>query len=94
MLYIHQQQRSLNLQHQFKSLCRVHMNSSDLPRLLPTKQNLLHLITQEVQHFHPQPRHLPKGFQNGSMTEAIVRGSVQLSMMLGSLHLHWFGQLL
>ena len=25
------------------------------------------------------------------MTETIVRGSVQLSMMLGSLHLHWFG---
>jgi hypothetical protein len=28
----------------------VHMNSSDLPILLPTKQNLLHLVLQELQH--------------------------------------------
>ena len=67
------------------------MNNSDLPTLLPTKQNLLHLVLQELQHSHPQRRHLPKSFQHGSMTETIVRGSVQLSMMLRSLHLHWFG---
>ena len=57
----------------------------------PGRQNLLHLVLEEVQHFHPQPRHLPKSFQHGSMTQTIVRGSVQLSMMMRSLHLHWFG---